>query len=1726
MLLRATRVSDGRSVILKQLTDACAPHKAQYRLQREFDISAGIRSARIAQPLAVESFGSAPALVLEDVGGTALSDTLKRSGPLSPSRFLPIAIELTEGLAEVHDSGVIHKDIKPSNVMYVEATGAVKLIDFGIASIAPAEHQSLGGFEGTFAYTSPEQTGRMNRGVDHRTDLYSLGVLFYEALAGELPFTAADPLEWIHCHVARHPRPLHELRPAVPQGLSRVVMRLLAKVAEDRYQTARGLLADLRHCERELDLTGTIAPFELGRADHAERLHLPQRLYGREPETARLLSLFERMIACGERQLALIGGYSGVGKSALVHELLKPIVRERALFIAGKFDQFNRDVPYATLVQALDDLAAQLLAMTEDRIAAWRKCILDAVGDNGALVTELIPRLEHVIGKQPPVAPLSPSEAQHRFNHVFHALLGVFSTRESPLVIFLDDLQWADAGSLNLLQYVLTQPPNRHLMVVCAYRDNEVSVSHPFILTIEEIRRGGCPIETLVLAPLSVAHVAEFLADAFHREEAPNRALAELLYQKTGGNPFFLIQFVRTLHQDGLVYRAGRGEPWEWDTDRIRSRNFTDNVVDLMTSKLQRFPRETRQMLQWMACIGNRVHADVLACAAELGPNDVDRILSDALRTGLVVQGDEVYRFLHDRVQQAAYALGDSAEQAATHLRLGRLLLEGTPDALLEERIFDIVSQFNRGAGLITDSAERARLAQLNLRAGRRAMASSAYGSAASYFEQGVSFLPADAWESHYDLAFPLHQLQAECAFLTGQHDRARALFEILIPQARTVPDRARAYLTKVDYHTLRGEMRQALDTGLEGLSRLGVEVPAHPTPADVEAEFGRLFSALATRSIDSLLDLPENQRPDIRGAMAINVAMGPAAIFADANLFALLSARQASDSIEFGYAEPVALGNAWLGFVLVGMDKIPEGCAFGRLALKLVERYDLTAYRGRVGLLSIYILGVWERHIRDGLLPSPSPFDGAINAGDITFACYASNQIPLIRMVGGDRLDDLLTEVEHRIGFVRTCKFTEVEDTLIAMQRHVANLQGRTHGAQTYAGDDFDAATFEAALATKSGYANAWYHTTLLSTLVFQGCFAEARVAGERARAALAAVVAQVQTAEIYFYNAVAAAALASTAGTEVREALLGEVREAEQRYVLWARHCPANFENRLALLRAELARLQGDVVGALQAYEAALASAKAHRFIQNAALAAERAAAFHRQQGLATSALALLQKAAALYEAWGATGKVQRLQAEHAELAASAAQQPITHTTTTFTRATSFDTLTVAKASHAIAREIDLRQLLPALARIVLENAGGQRAVVVVKNREQLVIQASVDATGVDVRVEHARPIDEESDVPASIVHYVARTGEGVVLGDPTASHFENDPYVRRAQPKSAMCVPMAYQLRLVGVLYLESHVAADLFTRDRFEMVELLAAQAAIAIENAQLYGQIQDKSRELAQANERLEIQVADRTAELRRTVAELWSEMDLAQKIQTVLLPPKIRVPGYEGSARMLAASTVGGDYYDVVATPGSDWVLIGDVSGHGVTAGLVMMMVHAAVRTAVRAASERAEVLGPSRLLTTVDAAVRPSLTRIGKGQYMTIVALRVQGDHIEYAGGHLDLLVYRAASGRVERRATHGVWLGVLEDSSGIGDDGSLQLEDGDVVLLYTDGVTEARDRDGHFLTSEGLARLFGEVAASDVGPPQIIDHVFAALAGYRLADDATLVVLRRRAALRNTSS
>ncbi|HEX2574104.1 MAG TPA: AAA family ATPase [Polyangia bacterium] len=1493
VVYRARREADGQPVILKALSQPQPPPSVLARLQREYELLRSLALPGVVAVYGLEKHDRTWVMFLEDFGGTSLQRLLAQ-GPLPVAEVLAIALAVSETLAAIHERGIIHKDLTPGNIAYNPATGQVKVIDFGISTRLvqeSPEFSNVQAAEGTLAYIAPEQTGRMNRHVDYRSDFYTLGATLYHLVTGQPPFTETDPLALIHCHIARRPLAPH-LRSdlpegvVVPEGLSDIVIKLLSKDVEARYQSAAGLHADLAHAAAAWRERRAIPHFDLGRRDRSLHFHVPQRLYAREIELGQLLSAFAR-VAGGAAETLFVSGPPGIGKSMLVQEVYRPVTERRGYFAAGKFDQLQRNVPYAPLLEAFRKLLRELLGESEAVLAEWRKRFAQALGPNGALMEEVIPELAHLLEVPPPVPELPPAEAQNRFLLVLLHFVRAFAGPEHPLVVFLDDLQWADGASLEFIERLMTASDTGHVFFIGAYRDDSAREAHPVAHLREAILKAGAHVEETHLGPLGPVPLSQLVADALGTSVKEATPLAHLLHDKTGGNPFFVGALLEELYRGRLLqYDAPRGL-WTWDLQKIAGLALTDNVVELVLGRARHLTPAAQEVLERAACIGNHFDLATLVAVDERTARETARDLGECVAAGLVLPLGEAcqwvqwmataaereapglagtsqgagpaelseahYRFAHDRIQQAAYALIDESERPAMHHRIGQRLLGSTPAEERPRRIFDLVHQLNLALPRLTEAAEREALAELNLLAARRAKDAAAYGAALGYARVALGLLPDDAWERRYDLMLPLHEAAVEGALLSADYEAMDAYAAQAIARARDVLDVKRIYDVKIQALTLRERHLEALEVALGLLRALGVPLAPDPGVPRILLELLKVRWALRGRRIEDLADLDRLDDPRQQAAIRVLMSAITPAVFARPKLVALLVAKALLLSVRSGNGPEASLAyTAWAAIRIGFMNDIVGGYRFGQLATRVQQRYGAPTAEPQY-LFNLHLLiRPWKEPLRDCLNPLVQALQRSLELGNHEYAAHFARFYCQYLFVAGEDLGRVEREMERHGRLLADLKQPLTLRSHGMWQQLVLNLMGRSEDPLMLVGVAHDErVVLPELVAAKSGHTLCDYHLHKLFLALLFGDVAAAVAHADEADALLQSQVSSFMVSLVTFYGALARLLAVATAQGGTRRRLHRRVKAASRRLGQLAEHAPMNFRHRHLLVAAETERLRGPWESARKLYDQAIENAREHGWIQDEALGCELAGRACLEVEDTRLAKLYLQDAHYAYHRWGALAKAKALADRYPEFQLRTGSEGGEHlitarvidTVTTGKRAggRAVDLESVMRAAQALVSETERGPILMTLMRIVIENAGAERGWLLLPRGGGWVIAATGEVG--DTGHAAARTFDEQEtlvtaqDLPLTLIHAVARTQESLVLDDAaTRGLYARDPYVYERQPRSVLCAPLgpAGQLgSLAGVVYLENNLTAGAFTAERLQMIDLLLSQATVSL-----------------------------------------------------------------------------------------------------------------------------------------------------------------------------------------------------------------------------------------------------------------------------------------------------
>jgi diguanylate cyclase (GGDEF)-like protein len=1470
-LVYRARAGDGSRLIVKLPNQAFPSFQQLAQFKREYAIARRCGHPGVVRPLALALHAGRWTMIQEDIGGLALDRVLRTQPALALDDFFDIALQLCAALEAVHAQGVIHKDINPSNLVWNGERRLLQLIDFGIACELPQESQGIvnpGALEGTLPYMAPEQTGRMNRRVDYRADFYALGATFYELLTGKAPFDARDEMELVHCHIARSPDWSHPRLAALPGALPAIVRRLMEKSADQRYQSLQGLRSDLEAC-RAGAAASSPAPALSG---HNGRFMVPQTLHGREEATAALLAAFARS-AAGACEMLLVAGDPGIGKSAVVKEVHKPIVARRGCFLAGKFDQFQRDVPYASLIQAFQGLVRQLLGEPEEVLREWAGKLRGALGSGLGVMVELIPQLALIVGPVDAPAALAPEQAQRRLGRVFPRFVDVFAGARHPLVLFLDDLQWADAATLRMIELFMGAGGHRHLLVIGAYRDKEVDVHHPLLELRDRLHAKGVPLSTLVLGALSEAQAARMVSATVRVSAADCAPLTRLCLRKTAGNPFFLNQFLGSIHEAGHLRYDPVQDCWDWDLAAIEQADYTDNVVDLLLDRIRRLPASAQRLLQLAASVGNRFALDTLALATGREAWRAQQELWPALEAGLIQPLDEsykyigdgaagagvAYRFLHDRVQQAAYLVVDAETRAANHLRIGRLLLQdvsGDPD---DARLFEIVEQLNAGRALVDDPAERIRLAALNLRAGMKARRSAAFQATLAHMGTGLDLLPADAWQGHAGLWLNLQLGAAEAAYLCGRFEEAEAIYPLVRARSPAPLDQARCIAIQAHQYQLQGRLPDAIAVLREGLAHLGIDIPHEQAQLqarfeDIMADIGRLHGA---REPEELLAAAEMRDPRAVAALQLMHGLWMACYYAgQQDLSALMVASMTRLSMQQGSSDFSATAYVAYAFLLaLRSGDLERGYRFGAMAMALARRRPNLQARIQTAVMFAAMTSHWTRPLRHSDALYDEAFGWALEIGDFVQVGVVAAVRATERIILGDYLPDLMHAIERDLALMRANGQQAMADCCVAAAvQPIKSLMGLSPRSDRYDDADFSEARF----------LEQYGHSRLYHAYFLQGKIRNAYLFDTGDAFLLAGQLdlvtqimrGQAKVPESSFYAAlILIRALRRDPARPDAAALLARIEALQANLERWAAQCPENFGARQLLVQAEMARHRQDLSLAVRCYQRAIDAAGLAGYVNLQALGNELCGECWLEQEQPRVAAVFIRDAIARYAQWGAEGKAAQLRARHdAQLAR--VEGRTTHSHSGSIGAGALDLVSLLKAAQILSNEVGLRNVLQRLIAIVRENAGGQVARLLLLSGGVYRLEADSDGDTVTVLQSRRLDLDAAGDpqFPLSLLRYVIRTGQEVIEDDIAgASRFAADPYVQRLLPRAVMCLPIRHGGRVDGVLYFENRLAEASFTGERVEFLRMLGAQAMISIASARLH--------------DSLEQRVAERTAQL-------------------------------------------------------------------------------------------------------------------------------------------------------------------------------------------------------------------------------------------------------------------
>ncbi len=1727
VVYRARQIAGDRPVIIKTLKEEYPIPEEILRYRREYETTRRLKVEGIARPIDLERVNNRLVLITEDIGGRDIK-TLLKTQTFTLRQLLKIAADTIRILGEIHAADLIHGDIKPSNIVFNPQTNQLQIIDFG-SSRTLSGAASVGEtheLAGTLSYMSPEQTGRMNRPVDWRTDFYSLGAAFYEIFTGKLPFETTDALELVHAHLARQPERPSKLDQEVPDALSDIIMKLLAKNPEDRYQSARGIEADVSECLRRLENTGRINPFPLAWQDVSAHFQMSRKLVGRQKEIDRLAAAYER-VSRGAKEMILIAGPAGIGKTALVLEAAKEFVRRQGLFLQGQFDAPDRNIPYAAIVAAFHDLVRQLLTESPERLSRWRERILAVLGANGQILVDLIPAAATLVGNQPPLMELEPAAAQRRIKQVLLDFIRICCRPEHPLVLFLDFLNLADPASLDLVQSLMTDEGIDFLLLMGAYRNEETDADHPLHKVREALKEQGTTIGQVELSNLNSKHLAQVTAETLRCDGQRVAPLVQVLIEKTRGNPFFLNEFLNLLYSENLLYFDAGQQRWQWDIAAIGSRMITDNVVELMSDKLQRLDDETLTVMTTAAAIGSQFDLQNLSLACETSREQTAAALRRAKANGLIVPfgtacieqywdsgtgrllaspADPIlnceFKFSHDRLHQAAYALVPESERSMLHFRIGKRLQQKAPPNEGGDHIFMVVDQLNAGRAVLTNEQQSLELAELNLSAGKHAKASAVFTTALHYFKTGLDLLAENCWEAHYNLSLALHTQAAEAAFLCSDTHGMEKMIQVILRHARNPLDQAPVYEIKILALTNQNRWVEACQAALEILKRLGLNLPTTPDKWQIRLSLLKTKILLAGKSIDHLAHLPPMTDPSKKAIMRIIMRAIAALAIIYPELSLVLASEQLRLTVRHGNGPASATAYMNYGRLLGSRGDMESGYQFGQLALRFLAQPQTEVSRIPNRFIFNMIMRHWKEHLRETLAPFLELHQAAREIGDQFYITYSSAFYFIHMFMSGWELADIEKAMAEHDPVV---KATGVQAGYYFMRLYrqvVANLQDAPADPCRLAGRFYDETKMLAidTEADNPGRDFGLYNCKLFLCLLFQQPNRAVKNA-DRVQGVMEGPLALGTGAPAFYcWSSLARLACYPDVGPGEKVKILKRVEDAQTQLRRWARQSPINYQHKYDLVNAVRHWTLGQNSAAMELFDHVIKLAGDGGFLHDKAMANELAARFYLENDRITIARAYMTEARYDYLRWGAASKVQDLNETFPELlsAASGSSQMNLFdgladvTTTGSDTSEKLDLASVLKSTQAMSSEIVLVNLLEKLLNITMENAGAQKGFLVLESDGQLLVEGEMSVDRKVVKVHQSTPLESSQALSRSIVNYVARTHVPIILDDAAnEGKYINTPYVLKNQPKSILCMPLIAKEKLAGVLYLENNLTTGVFTPGHLDALKVLSSQAVISLENARLY----------------------DRLADYSRSLEEIIAALNLAQEVQQNLLPQRPpQLESIDVAGQSLYCDETGGDYYDYIELPNrSLGIVVGDVSGHGISAALLM----ASVRGYLRAQATLPGAIGD--IITRVNRLI--SVDTAETGQFMTLFYLVVEPRNnriIWVRAGHDPGFLYCPHSDRFEALSGAGIALGV--DETWNFEDFNRTVKPGQIVLLTTDGIFEAHNPEGEMFGKSRFKELVRHNAGLEAEGIRKI--VFEAVTEFRgdepQEDDITLVVLK----------
>lgn len=1667
---RGFRHSDKQRVIFKTLAKKYPTTAEVARLTHEYNLMSSLDYPWSIRALSIETYGNSPVFVMEDFGGESLSASLKNKQYTS-SELLNLAICITDILEKIHEQNIIHKDINPSNIIWNPEIAQLKIIDFGISTKLSRENLSIKNpnqLEGTLPYISPEQTGRMNRSLDYRSDFYSLGVTFYHMFTGKLPFEATNPLELVHCHLAKMPLPPHKLNREIPPPLSKIILKLMAKTPEERYQGTYGLRKDLERCLNTL-IKDKSDDFEIGQEDISERFYIPEKLYGREKEISEIIKLFYDA-ANGKKEILFVFGSPGIGKSALINEIHKPIIEKHGYFCSGKHDQYRRNIPYSAIIQAVRELLKEFLSESEDKLAILKKEILEAVGSSGQVITDVISEVELITGIQPKVQELPSTEAKNRFHSVFQNFMKVFTKKDNPLVLFLDDLQWSDNASLELIRVLVEDPELKYFLFIGAYRDNEVDTGHPLSLMLEEMRKYGLSWRDIQVGPLDKNHIGRLLADTLFCEVEKTGSLANLLLQKTGGNPFFLKEYLKTLYEHELIKflhtLKERGAIWTWDLSQIQKAKISDNVVALIVEKVKKLPQTAWNTLKIACCIGEKPSLTLLASIYGKSKADTFEDLNKVIEEGIIILIENNLKFVHDKVLEAAYSLIDEKEQKELHYTIGKSIANEHEGNVPDNLIFIIADQWNRSMKLLNEIEQR-QLVRIDFRAGQKARASTAYDAAVNFFRLGGELLSEDSWKSDYKFTLSFYTEWSEAEYLARNFEKGEELSETVLHKAKDIMDKTGVYSFRITHYISQAMPKKALDMGRDVLKQLCISLPKKGSKLLLIKELIKSKLLLRKRKAKDLFNLPEMTDEKKISTLDFMFECTPATVMVAPEIMPILTLKMVNLSLKYGNSPVSSYAYALYGVILsAALGDIETGYEFGEFALELAEKIGWKRVKPGVYFLFSVIILHFKKPFKETLEYIRKSYPFCLEVGDFQYYALIYGNYVYNLFYSGENLVHV-KEVWSR--FIIGMKNLKEQHNLLSLNiwgQAIKNLSGES-GDRIVFKEIFDEEIeVQKLLKQNNNIILAVFYTAKTMVACIFCEYAAALEYAETSEKYLSSSFGLPLIQVFHYFHALALAAHHPEVSNKKKKKYLKKLRSIQKLYKKWGEHNRGNYLHKYLLITAEIYRITGkDMEETARLYSEAIKLAHENGIVHEEAIANELAAKYYLSLGQEKIATLYMNEAHYCYKRWGCKPKVKDLEEEYPGWITGKEKQKgrgiedTAITTGTIGSSEALDLGTIIKASSTIAREIKLDQLLKKMMEIVIENAGAQKGVLIENIDESLLIQAEGNTEGVS-GVLQAQPAAESGKVPLSVINYVAHSKQKLVFDNISKDpDYSTDNYIQKNQPRSVVCFPILSKGELSAIIYLENNLVEGAFTPARLEVLNMLAAQIAISVENAGLY--------------ENLEEKVAQRTQELREKNEQILDSIRYSKRIQTAIMPleEKLKRELPEHFILFLPRDIVSGDFYWYTEIDNRVIFAVVDCTGHGVPGALLAMMGDIFLKEIINTD----QVFEPGKILEALHIKVRTHLRQeedkaeTMDGMDVCLCCFEREKGKLYFAGARRPLFIIK------DYKTDPGEDMSKLTEIRG--DRKSIGGRQKEAARKYTTHEIEVQKGDMIYLTSDGFA-------------------------------------------------